>query len=106
MVPVPVPAPEYFSKGIPVPRVFFHRCTERAEVPGTNTEVVQNAQSVGYGYYPRDSPGNTRAILDSRGRKKQNRQYLFKACVVRVDIATAALFAQNDGLVSAAAGVG
>lgn len=33
IVPVPVPAPGYFSKGMLVPRVWCHGRTERTEVP-------------------------------------------------------------------------
>ena len=41
-VPVPVPAPGYICKGIPLPRVLCHGRAELTQVPGTGMNVVQN----------------------------------------------------------------
>ena len=64
------PYPGYFYKGIPVPRVFLHRCTERTEVPGTGREeVVQNGRKCQVRVLTKYYPCSTRL---SRGRKKKN----------------------------------
>ena len=42
VVLVPVPAPGYFYKGIPVPWILCHGRTELTEVPGTGKNVVQS----------------------------------------------------------------
>ena len=40
VVPVPVPAPGYFYKDIPLPQVLCHGPTEVTEVPGTGVNAV------------------------------------------------------------------
>ena len=42
VAPVPAPAPGYFFKGIPVPRVLCHGRTELAQAPGTGINVIHN----------------------------------------------------------------
>ena len=61
VVPVPVPAPRYFYKGIPVPRVLCHGSKELTEVPGTGMDVVQTSQKFGYGY------GNLTELIEVPG---------------------------------------
>ena len=55
VAPVPAPAPGYFQKGIPVPRVLCHGHTELAEAPGKGMIVIQNLQEFRYGYV--NTPG-------------------------------------------------
>ena len=59
---LPVTAPGYFYKGIPVPRVLCHGRTELTEVPGTGMSVVRNSQKFGYGY------GNLTQLTEVPGR--------------------------------------
>ena len=49
VVPVPTPAPGYFYKGIPVPRVLCHRRTELTKVEGMGMNVAQTGKYPGYG---------------------------------------------------------
>lgn len=67
VVPVPVPAPAYVSKGIPVPRVLCLGHTELVEVSGMGVNVVHNSRQVCYGSFRGKYPGSgcVRTLLNT-----------------------------------------